>query len=98
MSCSGKSKKAVTTDSNLTKIDKNADIYNMNHYKRGTALIFNHYQFDYKLLETREGTEIDVSTLEETLKVLKFDVTVCNDYTYSQIYDKLNEGGFHTNF
>lgn len=64
----------------------------MNHYKRGCAIILNHYQFDDKLLESREGTEKDVHALEETLKFLQFDVTVCNDYTYAQIYDKLNEG------
>lgn len=64
----------------------------MNHYKRGCALIFNHYQFDNELLENREGTEKDVAALEEILKLLQFDVSVFNDYTYAQIYDKLNEG------
>lgn len=66
----------------------------MNHYKRGYAVIFNHYQFDNLLLENREGTEKDVAALEETLKQLQFDVIVCTDYTYSQIYDKLNEGKY----
>lgn len=64
----------------------------MNHYKRGWAIILNHYHFDNEMLESREGTEKDVDALEETLKLLQFDVTVCNDYTYAQIYDKLNEG------
>lgn len=64
----------------------------MNHYKRGIAIIFNHYQFDNKMLESREGTDKDVAALEETLKLLQFDVVVYNDYTYSQIYDKLQEG------
>lgn len=89
---SGKSKKTEKTDSTTTKIDKDADVYNMNHYKRGSAIIFNHYQFDNKMLESREGTDKDVTALEETLRLLQFDVVVCNDYTYSQIYDKLQEG------
>lgn len=64
----------------------------MNHLNRGYALIFNHYEFDDELLAPRKGTEKDVVALEETLQLLQFDVTVCNDNTYGEIYDKLNEG------
>lgn len=87
---SSSNKKAETTDT--TQIDKDADVYNINHYKRGAALILYHYEFEDALLGTREGTEIDVAALEEALNLLRFDVEVCNNYTYSQIYDKLNEG------
>lgn len=87
-----KSKKEETNDDGITEIDKNADSYSMSNYKRGHALILNHYEFDNTMLESRDGTEKDVAALEETLQLLKFDVTVCNDSTYAEIYDKLNEG------
>lgn len=84
--------KSESVDSNMIKIDQYSDTYNMNNYKRGTALIFNHYQFDGKATETREGTEKDVEALQQTFKLLQFDVEVCQDYYYSQIYDKIDQG------
>lgn len=66
----------------------------MEHYKRGTAIIFNHYEFDYPSIEKREGTEKDVEALTEVFKSMLLDVCVCEDYTYGQVYDKLNEGRF----
>lgn len=62
----------------------------MSHYKRGIALIFNHYEFD--TLGARDGTEKDASDIEDVLKSLKFDVEVYNDFKYGQIYEVLNEG------
>lgn len=93
ISHNSKSKRTETVvdESDIVKIDKNADLYNMNHYKRGYAIILNHYQFDNQLLASRDGTEKDVNALEDTLKFLQFDVITCNNYTYSEICDKLNE-------
>lgn len=64
----------------------------MDHYKRGKVIVFNHKEFDSDGLDKRSGTEVDVASLTEVFKSLLFDIDICDDYTYSEIYDKLNEG------
>lgn len=64
----------------------------MNHYKRGHALIFNHYEFDTQ--SARVGTQKDCDDVEEVLKQLQFDVEVYNDFKYGQICDVITEGIF----
>ena len=50
-------------------------IYNMNHSRRGKAIIFNHTKFEDSSLSEREGTKVDKTRLSGTLKeVLKFDI------------------------
>lgn len=75
-----------------TEIAKDADIYNMEHYKRGLAIIFNHYEFMSELIKKREGTQKDVDALTEVFENLRFDVCVFNDYTYEEMSLKLTEG------
>ena len=53
------------------------DVYDMNHGRRGLALIFNHFRFDVRLkLEERAGTNVDKEILKSTLSRLGFDVQV----------------------
>jgi hypothetical protein len=62
--------------------------YNMQHEKRGKALIFNHKAFDEKRdkhLSKRPGTEIDAVTLNETLTNLGFDVSIHTDPDLDEI-------------
>jgi hypothetical protein len=53
------------------------DVYDMNHGRRGLALIFNHFQFEARLkLEERTGTNVDKEILKSTLTRLGFDAQV----------------------
>lgn len=66
--------------------------YNMNHPKRGYAVIFNHELFDDDLkLARRVGTEVDRSSLRETLLDLKFDVKIHDNLTLKELNFKLDE-------
>lgn len=54
--------------------------YNFTNPNRGKAVIFSHFTFNPKLnLSDRAGTAEDVRYLENTLRDLKFDVTVYHD-------------------
>jgi len=54
--------------------------YNMNHTRRGRAIIFNHMYFDPgHNLSTRHGTNVDRDSLSLCLKQLHFQVEVFND-------------------
>jgi hypothetical protein len=44
-------------------VDRDSDVYEMSHSKRGTALVFNQKHFDASYLETRVGTDTDVDSL-----------------------------------
>lgn len=64
--------------------------YDMNHARRGLAVIFNHEYFSPPLNERfkqRKGTEFDCECLTNTLKMLEFEVDVCPDL----IFDKLDQ-------
>ena len=64
-------------------VEKDSEIYNMNHKRRGFAIIFNHKNFDQRLgLKVRNGTDTDRDNLEITLKRLDFEVRVYNDCAY----------------
>lgn len=75
-----------------TEIAQDSETYNMEHYRRGTVIIFNHYEFDSTRLEIRKGTERDVEALTAVLENLQFEVIICNDYLYDEIYNKIKEG------
>uniref|UniRef100_A0A1Q3EXQ9 Putative caspase n=1 Tax=Culex tarsalis TaxID=7177 RepID=A0A1Q3EXQ9_CULTA len=60
-------------------VDRYASDYNMNHAKRGLALIFNHEHFEIPQLKSRAGTNVDCENLASTLKHLDFDVRVYKD-------------------
>lgn len=64
--------------------------YDMDHKKRGLALIFNHAKFDRN--SPRTGTHVDRDRLEKTLQTLDFDVRVYEDYRIDQIKNVLETG------
>ncbi|XP_070545462.1 caspase-6-like [Ptychodera flava] len=56
--------------------------YNMNHTRRGLALIFNHEKFDWCFGQKRRvGTKVDADKLSERLKELGFEVNLHDDLT-----------------
>lgn len=83
-------------------IDLESADYNMNHEKRGLAIVFNHFKFDSEKFknEQRYGTEKDRNRLEETFKSLDFDVHVHNDCSRQEIAKVLQSGktSMHTIF
>ena len=56
-------------------VEKDAEEYNMNHNRRGKAVIFNHYEFKNKSLQ-RDGSAVDVHVLTETYLALGFEVVL----------------------
>ena len=73
-------------------VDRDSETYNMNHRRRGYALIFNHKNFDPRLdLKTRNGTDGDRDNLQMTLRQLDFDVKVYNDCSFKEIEQVLEE-------
>lgn len=62
-----------------------ASEYNMNHPKRGIALIFNHEHFDISSLKSRMGTNVDSENLFNSLRNLHFDVSMYKDFKYSEM-------------
>lgn len=66
--------------------------YNMNHKKRGLAVIFNHEHFDIDKLKTRTGTDVDARNLKATLMALGFEVAVHNDLKTRTLLDEVQKG------
>ncbi|XP_075217421.1 caspase-1-like isoform X4 [Lycorma delicatula] len=64
---------------------KEALFYNMDHKKRGVAIILNHEHFDIPNLKSRTGTAADCENLRTTLMSLGFEVRKYDDLTSSQI-------------
>ncbi|XP_034484450.1 caspase-like [Drosophila innubila] len=74
-------------DNSTSKNDEIVPKYNMNHGKRGKALIFNHKIFDENLdLSIRDGTDMDCKRLDQVLNKLDFHVTVYTDLCYKEIH------------
>lgn len=70
--------------------ERDAIEYNMNHSKRGKAIILNHERYDTHLaLPPRNGTKVDEENLKNTLEMLHFDVVVYNDLCHSDIQKKM---------
>ncbi|XP_018056185.1 PREDICTED: caspase-1-like [Atta colombica] len=63
--------------------------YNMNHSKRGLALIFNHEFFTVSHLKPRCGTNVDCENLKATLKDLGFEVNDYHNLTQKDIVKQL---------
>jgi len=85
-----KSDAIARPDVATTEIDKDSDYYNMGHYKRGKAVIFNHHKFDEYSLGRRDGTMKDSNDLKDVLENLKFDVSVYTDLKYGAITEVLS--------
>ncbi|XP_012284913.1 caspase-1 [Orussus abietinus] len=63
--------------------------YNMNHSKRGLAIIFNHEFFTISHLKQRCGTNVDCENLIMTLKDLGFEVRDFHNSTHRDIIKNL---------
>jgi caspase 7 len=75
-----------TAASNKVLVHRDSEVYNMNHFKRGRAVVFNHENFCPSLeLGRRYGTERDKVNLKDTLTKLGFDVTTFDDLTYQEV-------------
>jgi len=73
-------------------VDRDSEIYNMNHRRRGIAIVFNHKNFDQRLgLKVRNGTDTDRDNLRMTLRQLDFDVRIYNDLPYKEMENILEE-------
>lgn len=66
-------------------VDKDAIYYNMNHKRRGIALIFNHEVFNIPSLKNRCGTKVDYERLKKTFKKLSFEIIAFHDLTTEQV-------------
>lgn len=72
-------------------VDWDASEYNMQHKRRGRAVIFNNDIFETEHYAPREGSKIDVKTLCETFSSLLFDVTVHDNLEYSEVKHIVSE-------
>jgi caspase-like apoptosis-related cysteine protease len=75
-----------------------ASEYNMQHRRRGHAVIFNHDVFETDHYAPREGSKNDVRDLRETFSSLLFDVTVHDNLEYSEIKDTISKCTYIFNY
>ena len=87
-----------TSSENETLRQRNIeDNYQMNHAKRGMAIIFHHDKFDddksrlYQLA-TRTNSASQRDRLSETLTKLKFEVEFVENKTWKEIQEKMEDG------
>ncbi|KAG8238836.1 hypothetical protein J437_LFUL018470 [Ladona fulva] len=76
---------AFTTIKDIDEYDR----YNMNHGKRGVALIFNNIHFEKEFINQRHGAELDEQALSETLSNIGFTIRLCRDMTRKEIREEL---------
>lgn len=81
--------KAVKID-----LDPFAEEYDMNHKRRGVALILNHVHFES--MSTRKGSVKDSLDLKLSLSKLGFDVRIYTDPTVKVIAATLQSSKYHT--
>jgi len=80
------------TNSATMPVHKDSEVYNMNHSKRGRAIIFNHENFHPNLdLGRRFGTERDKVNLKSTLTTLGFEVSAFDDLTYQEVAHEIEK-------
>ncbi|TGZ52875.1 Caspase-1 [Temnothorax longispinosus] len=73
----------------LAPTQRYATYYNMNHSKRGVALIFNHEFFTVPHLKPRCGTNVDCENLTLNLKNLGFEVNDFHNLTHKDVVKQL---------
>ena len=74
-------------------VARNDRHYNMDHPRRGKALVFNHEVFHEDTeLSRRDGTSHDRERLIHALGNLGFEVIIFNDKTYQQIMEAIDKG------
>lgn len=67
-------------------VERDSELYNMNHKRRGVALIFNHMNFDPRLgLKARSGTDADCANLIKVFEKMQFEVKAFKDLTYKDL-------------
>ncbi|XP_014481616.1 PREDICTED: caspase-1-like isoform X2 [Dinoponera quadriceps] len=71
------------------RLDPHAEEYNMNHKRRGVALVLNHIHFES--MSTRKGSDRDAENLHASLSNLGFDVRIFVDPTIKTITTVLHE-------
>ncbi|XP_032672503.1 caspase-1-like isoform X1 [Odontomachus brunneus] len=64
-------------------LDQDAEEYNMNHKRRGVALVLNHIHFEN--MNTRKGSEKDAENLRTSLSNLGFEIRIYTDPTIKTI-------------
>ena len=79
----------MTSNENQANLSK----YNMNHDKRGIALVININNYDPNLfkLEERKWSKRDLENLTKTLNYLEFDLDLGENLTKSQIIERLHK-------
>jgi caspase-like apoptosis-related cysteine protease len=73
-------------------VERNSAYYNMNHKRRGMAIIFNHEHFDVNSLKQRNGTNADCENLKHVLIDLGFEVTAHNNLRTKDITKIVKQG------
>lgn len=73
-------------------VERYATHYNMNHPKRGMALIFNQENFDFPSLKPRVGTNIDCENLTNSLQMLHFEVFCYKDLKLHELQKEIEKG------
>ncbi|KAL6268453.1 hypothetical protein P5V15_001588 [Pogonomyrmex californicus] len=81
----------VSNLAQLAPTQRYATYYNMNHTKRGLAVIFNHEFFTISHLKPRHGTNVDCENLTITLKNLGFDVNHYHNLVHRDIVKQLEK-------
>lgn len=82
----GRGSNATAQNVAAMPVHKDSEVYNMNHRRRGLAIVFNHKHFDPRLqLKQRNGTDADRDNLRQTLNLLDFTVNVYNDASYKEM-------------
>lgn len=89
----GESLQRVSNASNCGKSDQYVsrnDYYDMNNEHRGTALIFNHDEYDKNLaLKPRPGSRNDCASLQAVLEYLDFNVETYHNLCYYDIMEQM---------
>lgn len=89
------SKNGASASSNLpTGPSIFAEEYDMNHSKRGKAVIFNHITFKNGQ-SPRFGAQQDAIVLREEFGRLQFDVKIHTNKTKKEIFSVLEEGSYN---
>ncbi|XP_056307394.1 caspase-6-like [Danio aesculapii] len=88
---SRESANTTETDGWIQSMNFNLE-YEMNHARRGMALIFNQKSFDWKLkMKTRNGTDADRDRLVSRFEELGFEVKAYNDYNRDKVLSEINK-------
>ncbi|KAK2580379.1 hypothetical protein KPH14_006134 [Odynerus spinipes] len=87
----GKNNTRASRSLQTAPTERYATHYNMDHPKRGLAIIFNHEHFFINHLKSRSGTNVDCDNLKATLECLGFEVKVYSNYTSKDVTNVLHD-------